>query len=215
MRHAGRIFFASVALALAGCATSTSTSSRPGELRAYVSSGRYDRELETVAARAQAWLETRAAQRKPGERLAVVFDLDETLLRNWPALDAENFVYVPAIWDAWVRDAKAEAIAPVRDVYRAARKLGFDAILLTGRSERERADTERNLRAIGCGDAAAVIFTPDGFKGTAAAFKTAERQRLTREGWTIVANLGDQESDLVGGFAERTFKLPNPFYTTP
>jgi len=28
----------------------------------------------------------------------------------------------------------------------------------------------------------------------------------------IIANIGDQESDLAGGFAEKTFKLPNPFY---
>jgi acid phosphatase len=210
-----RIFQALLVFVLASCAISTSTPARPAELRAYVSSGRYDREIETVASRAQAWLETRAARRKSGERLAVVFDLDETLLRNWPALDAENFVYVPAIWNAWVKDANAEAIAPVRGVYRAARKLGFDVIILTGRAEHERADTERNLRAIGCGGAAKIIFTPDGFDGTVASFKTAERQRLTREGWTIVANLGDQESDLAGGFAERTFKLPNPFYITP
>jgi hypothetical protein len=27
-----------------------------------------------------------------------------------------------------------------------------------------------------------------------------------------VVNLGDQESDLDGGHAERAFKLPNPFY---
>jgi hypothetical protein len=29
-----------------------------------------------------------------------------------------------------------------------------------------------------------------------------------------VANLGDQVSDLSGGFAEKTFKLPDPFYLT-
>jgi hypothetical protein len=29
----------------------------------------------------------------------------------------------------------------------------------------------------------------------------------------IIANLGDQFSDLAGGYAERTFKLPNPFYS--
>jgi hypothetical protein len=28
-------------------------------------------------------------------------------------------------------------------------------------------------------------------------------------------NIGDQMSDLDGGFAERTYKLPNPFYFIP
>jgi hypothetical protein len=30
-----------------------------------------------------------------------------------------------------------------------------------------------------------------------------------------VANFGDQFSDLNGGFAERTFKMPNPNYFLP
>jgi hypothetical protein len=30
-----------------------------------------------------------------------------------------------------------------------------------------------------------------------------------------VANFGDQPSDLKGGHAERTFKLPNPNYYLP
>jgi len=47
---------------------------------------------------------------------------------------------------------------------------------------------------------------------SAADFKAPQRERLTREGYTIVANIGDQPSDLAGGFAERAFLLPNPFY---
>jgi hypothetical protein len=35
---------------------------------------------------------------------------------------------------------------------------------------------------------------------------------LSTEAITIVLNMGDQESDLMGGYAQRTFKLPNPFY---
>jgi hypothetical protein len=32
---------------------------------------------------------------------------------------------------------------------------------------------------------------------------------------TIIANVGDQESDLAGGHAERMFKIPNPFDFIP
>jgi hypothetical protein len=31
----------------------------------------------------------------------------------------------------------------------------------------------------------------------------------------IVASVGDQQSDLDGGFAERTYKRPNPFHAIP
>jgi putative acid phosphatase of HAD superfamily subfamily IIIB len=34
-------------------------------------------------------------------------------------------------------------------------------------------------------------------------------------GYTIIANMGDQLSDLEGGFAECAFKVPNPLYTVP
>ena len=35
------------------------------------------------------------------------------------------------------------------------------------------------------------------------------------ESYTIIANAGDQESDLAGGFAERAYKLPNQFHYIP
>jgi len=183
-------------------------------LRAYVDSGDYQRGLARVAGSAQRWVEERAAQRRPGERLAVVLDLDETLLFNWPSLSENDFGYVPTRWTEWVDAAAAPAIDPVREVYRTARRLGVDVVYLTGRTERDRPATERNLRAIDCADYVELVCRPDAIKQLSATFKTAERERLTRAGYTIIANLGDQESDLVGGFAERTFKLPNPFYQT-
>jgi predicted secreted acid phosphatase len=210
---------AGVALAvwLVGCAT------RPGgeppnlqpykeRVRAYVTSGDYDRAIAAVAAQARDWLEQRAA--RGGTRLTAVFDVDETLLSNWPSLVRQDFGYVPGEWQRWVEEARAPAIEPVREVLAAARRLGIAVVLITGRPERDRAATERNLRAAGCGDYTVLICQPDEARGTSAAFKTAERQKLVAAGRTIIANLGDQESDLAGGFAERTFKLPNPFYRT-
>jgi predicted secreted acid phosphatase len=183
-------------------------------LRAYVDSSRYLRDIASVAAKAKTWLEERSGRRAQTERLAVVFDLDETLLLNWTYLSKNDFGYISAEWVRWVEEAKAPAIEPVRGVYEAARRLGLDVIFITGRTENFRGATERNLRAIGCGEYVALICQPEGTKGTSAAFKTAARERMVKEGWTIVANLGDQQSDLAGGFSERTFKLPNPFYLT-
>ncbi len=203
-----------VALTLTGCATSPREPANlfphKQELRAYVESGAYRREIAAVAAQAQAWIERRAAT--GGARLTVIFDLDETLLDNWPYLSAMDFGYVHREWDRWVEEGKAPASEPVRAVYFAARRLGLDVVFLTGRPERARAATEKNLRAVGCGDFTALICRADGDKRSNGDFKTAERRRLTAGGRTIIANIGDQESDLAGGFAERGFKLPNPFY---
>lgn len=46
-------------------------------------------------------------------------------------------------------------------------------------------------------------------------FKSQARQAIEADGHTIIANVGDQLSDLTGGYAERCFKVPNPFYFIP
>ena len=46
-------------------------------------------------------------------------------------------------------------------------------------------------------------------------FKAPVRAGIEDEGRTIIANMGDQPSDLAGGHAERAFLLPNPFYRIP
>ena len=204
------------ALVFAGCGTAAHEPVNifpvKQAIRAYVDSGQYNRDIAAVAAPACRWVIERAARRRPGERLAVVFDLDETLISNWPSISDLDFGYVPAAWDAWVAAGKAPAIEPVREFYRAVRQAGVAVIILTGRRESDRAGTEKNLRDIDCGEYAALIVMPNDSKEKIGSFKLAQRQRLTTEGWTIIANLGDQESDLVGGYAERTFKLPDPFY---
>ena len=42
-----------------------------------------------------------------------------------------------------------------------------------------------------------------------------QRAQIEQQGYTIIANLGDQPSDLAGGYAERTYQLPNPFCRIP
>jgi predicted secreted acid phosphatase len=184
------------------------------ELRAY-HDGEYTRQIATVAARAQVWLEQRAREARPDEKLAMVFDLDETLLSNWPYISAMDFGVTDASADAYTLQGHLPAIEPVLDLVRAARKLGVRVYLLSGRRERFRPATESNLRAIGCADYTALICKPDSDQEMVQSFKTAERRRLTAAGLVIVGNIGDQETDLAGGYSERTFKLPNPFYLVP
>ena len=46
-------------------------------------------------------------------------------------------------------------------------------------------------------------------------YKSATRAHIESLGYDIVADFGDQFSDLTGGFADRTFKMPNPNYFLP
>ena len=46
-------------------------------------------------------------------------------------------------------------------------------------------------------------------------YKSGVRAHIESLGYEIVGNFGDQFSDLEGGFADKTFKLPNPNYFLP
>jgi hypothetical protein len=181
------------------------------ELKGYIDQGRYDAGIARVATEAKTWIEQRAAR---GGRLALVLDIDETALSNLHHMREMDFGYVPTLWDQWVAAADGPAIAPLLEVFRAARAHGVAVFFMTGRKTTDAPGTLKNLQTSGFGDYADVFFKPNGYKDSTQSFKTAMRKKITEDGFTIIANIGDQQSDLDGGYAERTFKLPNPFYIT-
>lgn len=191
---------------------------------AYHDSGAYDRDLAAVATRAAAWIEERAAQ---VDRPAVVFDVDETVLANWEVIKRDNFgrpiagpcdlsLDGPCGWAAWDRLAADPAIGPALDAFRRARAAKATVFFVTGRPEDQREATERNLRSTGYEGFEKLYMVQPGAKyGSAADFKTPIRATIEAAGYTIIANIGDQPSDLFGGHSERIFLLPNPFYRVP
>ena len=46
-------------------------------------------------------------------------------------------------------------------------------------------------------------------------YKSATRASIESQGFDIVADSGDQQSDLTGGSADRTHKLPDPMHFIP
>lgn len=191
---------------------------------AYHDSGAYTRDLATAAAGASDFLARRIPQ---VSRSAVVFDVDETALSNWEVIRADDFGRIiggPCTalpegacgWAAWDLLARSRVIEPTLGVFRQARALNAAVFFITGRPESQRAATEKNLHMAGYDGYARLVLVPNGQHfASAAAFKAPVRAGLEREGYTIVANVGDQPSDLEGGYAERRFLLPNPFYRIP
>jgi len=195
----------------------TNLSLRKQEMATYVGSGDYARAVADVALAANKFLAKRIPQgAEEGRKLAIVFDIDETLLSNLTHIVANDYGYVPKVWDHWVAEGQAPAITPVQTVYDAAVRGKIDIFIITGRKESDRAGTERNLRDVGYDGWTRIIYRPAPTDQplSNAGFKTEARRQLTHEGYTIIANIGDQDSDLANGYAERTFKLPNPFYLT-
>lgn len=184
-------------------------------VQAYVDTGRYAKELAAVSASASEYLAKRIPRGAQGKKMALVLDIDETALSNAPHIIANDYGYVPEVWDRWVQSAQARAILPVQVVYDTAVRGQVTVFFITGRDESQRAATEKNLREVGYATWEKIYFKPASApeaKTTAREFKTGVRRQLAQEGYVIIANLGDQESDLLGGYAEKVFKLPNPFY---
>jgi predicted secreted acid phosphatase len=190
----------------------------------YHDSGAYQKGLEAVAAQAESWLRTRAREVK---RPALVLDIDETALSNWEVLQRDNFgrpiqgpcdvaIDAPCGWAAWDQLGRDPAIAPTLQVFRLARALNVTVFFITGRPEAQRDASERNLAAVGYRGYAKLYMAPNGADfASAVDFKSPIRAEIERGGYTIIENMGDQPSDLLGGYAEKDFLLPNPFYRVP
>lgn len=185
------------------------------EITRYIDSGDYNRDLSAIAEQAERYLVRRLSEpAKPGQKLAIVFDLDETLLSNLPHMRPLGFGYVPPLWNEWVAAGAAPVIKPFAHLYHLAQERNVAIFLISDRREKDRSGTEKNLHLHSLANYTALHLKPNDSHDTAAVLKTATRKKITDEGYTIIANLGDQESDLAGGYAEKTFKLPNPFYLT-
>jgi hypothetical protein len=191
---------------------------------AYYKSGAYERDLAAVASRVSARLAERAPQ---VSRAALVLDIDDTVLSNWEVIMADDFGRVfegpcrslpngPCGWIAWDLRARTPAIGRMLAVFKQARALGVAVFFISGRDERQRAATIKNLRAVGfCRLSGPLPGSERRPLRIRRDFKTPVRERIEKDGYTIIANVGDQPSDLAGGHAEMTFLLPNPFYRIP
>ncbi len=178
------------------------------------SCGCYRAEIEEQADRAIEFLRSRAQQATRGERLAIVLDVDETALSNYPYFLRWDFAHEPISWDQWVEEAKAAVIPGTMRVFKEAQTLHFAVFFITGRRESQREATEKNLRARGYQNWDDLILrSARQTKISAAEYKSAARQKIVDRGFRIALNVGDQLSDLEGNpQAELSVKLPDPFY---
>ena len=177
--------------------------------------GCYTRDLDLQADRAVAFLRQRLAHRGDQEKPALVLDIDETTLTNYPEMLKGGFAYDPNVFNAWVESGAATAIPGTLRIYQEAQKLGVSVFFLTGRPESQRAATERNLRSQGFENWQELILrAPAQASLTALEYKSSARAVIEAHGYRIVLNVGDQWSDLRGKpEAELSVKYPDPYYS--
>jgi predicted secreted acid phosphatase len=177
---------------------------------------------------------------KRGEKPAVVFDADDTTLWTYDMEDgAMKFNFDPTLQNTWVQEGRFLPVPGMQRVVRAASASGCKVVGITGRNNAQRVATLDNLNKYYTDKddnglfKTRLYFTkwtstdqPPAYvdcaaDGDATKCSTIEYKSSTRKyvedhfGFRIIANLGDQYSDLKGGHSDRAVKLPNPTYYLP
>ncbi len=189
------------------------------ELKRYHDDGSYAREFSSAITQAKEILKvhlelnrTRAQKKK----LALVLDIDETSLSNYNDMVTLNFGGSLKTIDENIAQGHDAVLKPTLDLYNFAKKQGVTIFFVTGRHDTVREATIRNLENAGYHGWKAIFFKPNDYhQPSVVPYKTHARQIIEKQGYEIVESIGDQWSDLAGGFADNTFKLPNPYYYLP
>lgn len=186
------------------------------EIQSYYNSGKYNEELAQIAAEAQLFLSEEVKNNKENKRLALVLDIDETCLSNYDKMLQRNFVADLEKIHLGNLEGNSPAILPMLALYQEALKQGIKVFFVTGREKSELEATRNNLIQAGFKNWTGLYLRPSDYHPKSIAeFKAKKREALTLKGYTIIASIGDQLSDLEGGFVKKGFKLPNPFYYLP
>jgi predicted secreted acid phosphatase len=152
----------------------------------------WQKDCQAVMDQALPYLKQRIAATKPGEKQAIVFDIDNTTLET-----DFGFSY------------PQPANKPVLAVAKYAQEHGVSLYFVTARPGIIASVTDYNLDHVGYEVSGLYVrgFT-DLFKDVAA-YKTAQRVDIESKGYTIIANIGNSATDLSGGHAEKAYKLPD------
>lgn len=183
------------------------------QLIEYYQSGKYNRDLEQALNEAKNYLE-RQTQTTHGRPLAIVLDIDETALSNYPDLERLYFTRnVQALTGAYML-ATAQAIPPVLELYQKAIEHDIAVFFISERPNTPEiiSVTANNLRHAGFEHWQELILKPLDNDSSIQEFKTKARRHIALQGYDIILNIGDQSADLQGGFSEVKIKVPNPFY---
>ncbi|MGX1507368.1 UNVERIFIED_CONTAM: putative secreted acid phosphatase [Streptomyces graminofaciens] len=188
-------FTVAVPAATAQAATTAGAPART-QVQAQAQSVDYDtwrRDVAAVVAEARPYIEQRTADAS-GEKQAIVLDIDNTSLET----------HFHPFWKL-----PTPAIQEMRELARYADSRGVAVFFVTARPGIIHSLTDWNLKKTGYPvDGLYVRDLPDLFNEVSA-YKTEKRAEIEAKGYTIIANIGNNTTDLVGGHAERTFKLPD------
>lgn len=186
------------------------------EIMTYHDSGQYQHDITQKIEQVRDYIIQQALanqKSKEPKKLALILDIDETSLSNYNYMVKRNFEGSNIQIHKEILAGDAPAIKPTLALYQTALKQGINVFFITGRRESEREATKSNLIKEGYTKWSGLHLRPNEYShSTIIPFKSETRALITKQGYTIIASVGDQYSDLRGGYTKKGFKLPNPFY---
>ena len=182
------------------------------QINSYYDSGGHNQAVTQVVQEAYDYLEY--AKKTPG-KTAIVFDIDDTLICSIEFEKEINYDFSVEKHREWIVNGKPTPIKPMQEFYNTVKELGIPIILITGREKSLKDITITELHKNGYSDWNKLIMSYSKSNSTTGNIKTLQRKELTeKDGYRIIINIGDQYSDLTGGYSDMNFKLPNPMYYT-
>ena len=179
------------------------------DVMSYYESDRYSNDLKKIISNA----EEKIIKLELKTNSAVVFDVDETSLSNYESIKKIYFGYDPVMWNNWINEGKAPAISEVKQFYDFIIMKKIKAIFLSSRKGSQYDVTYRNLKQAGYLEFDILILKDNSDSNlTSLAFKSKQRELLSKKRYDIIAVIGDQESDLQGNDHGLQIKLPNYLY---
>ncbi len=182
-------------------------------VKQYHESGKYLQDVTFQKDRAKKYITNRLKKVKPNEKLAIVFDIDDTLLTQYEHALETDFSQMQTLLMQWKKKAQIPPLIPIIDLFNFVKEKGLSIFIITGRKSDLLDPTIQNLNKVGLKEWTEIYFdTTDQNYATTQEYKAAVRKKITQNGYTIIVNIGDQNSDLLGGYAEKSYKLPNHIY---
>jgi acid phosphatase len=179
------------------------------EVQRYYESGEYNKELKETVDKAFNEL----GKIEVDASTTIIFDVDETVLDNYPHIKEVDFGYVIPLWDQWIDEKKAPVIGEVKRIYDFFTEKGARIVFLTGRKYYQYQATFDNLKSAGYTTFDTLITKSQQYSGVKASeYKSDIRTKLSERGYVIKVSVGDQWSDLEGPYSGIKVKIPNYLY---
>lgn len=176
----------------------------------------YHKEVRSVISEATTHLLEHVKKNQKKEQpepLAIVFDIDETVISNYHIMRELKFQTNATNFRHHILRGEGKTLQPSLELYQLAKKHKVAVFFVTGRDELLHKVTSENLRAAGFADWDGLFLKPLEYQEKSIVpFKSDSRSKIEKMGYRIVASIGDQVSDYEGGYNLKGFKLPNPYY---